>query len=58
LYTRASEGSFRIRYLRDREWLNSELAAFGKVEQLKIVDDEDIYVLMETVDGARAACHC
>jgi hypothetical protein len=56
LHMRAAERAFRARRVEDVAWLRDEAEAFGKVEEMKGGDAGEVFVLMETLEAARAAC--
>jgi hypothetical protein len=56
LHIRAAERAFRARHVEDVTWLRDEAGAFGKVEEMRGGDAGEVFILMETLDAARAAC--
>jgi hypothetical protein len=56
LHIRAAERAFRTRRVEDVAWLRDEAEAFWKVEEMKGGEAGEVFVLTETLDGARAPC--
>ncbi|KAK8887810.1 hypothetical protein M9Y10_038867 [Tritrichomonas musculus] len=56
LFKNAAERSFAVHHVQDVNWLKQEINYFGKIEKFKPLTDNDVFVLMEKLEDAKAAC--
>jgi hypothetical protein len=56
LYRGAAERCIAVHGMRDVEWLKRELEVFGVVEQVKWNKEGSVFVMMRSMDSAKAAC--
>ena len=55
MYKNAAERTFVIHHCTDIQWAKSTVNYYGNIEDIKSEDD-DVYILMDTLDSSKAAC--
>lgn len=56
LYKSAAERTFAVHHCPNFDWLKTEIKYFGVIEDFKITKDDDAYIMMDSIESAKAAC--